>query len=1501
MMKKALFFLFTITVSALYGQVSMQVTPNSAVLENKHLKAVFANPGGRMTQLIDKATGKDLVLFSSSDSTGACKDQIPVIDFSFRQSDYAFTVLKNTPDVCTFRVTSNNRKMQWKFQKISREYTLYKDQSVLHGKIILENQLESMAPVTMQYWMHSYFGVKGEDNQFSCATENGILRFVPSDASNKKLITNPVRGWLGMLTKKGSGVILIPEFKRLNMVYSWYCKAAEASDTLEFRLQPTEIPEGSSLVSPFLLAVAANLPEISGAGAQGEGFLTVAKDGTATVDLSGFTNQNVTLELLADGKVLTRKAAQFKTGKRTSCQFNGVTIPANTNLLSVRILDGKTFLFDLLHPIKAKELSALETKVRAAGTEEPWQYKFSDGAPLPFYRWSNADDMPQVLCLLPVNGIRDVIELKKRRPMQTEIPVLYPGDFQMSWRISTTIPNVNDKTGCDQIPKFLKGRKYDAFIIGSNVTPPWGMKGISWQTFPASVRADILKRVHEGAGLIIVKPQNPDAALKKLLSDAKDITAEVAKKMHFDAAPYFDKTKILETVHGKGRILFLQYPHEGFLLPRPGGRTIGFQALNVTHRFQEYQLAIFANLFDRACGKEQNIRTLAANETGVTITLNKPAKIKFSAFDPYTVEGRSLEKTLPAGTSTVDLSSILMNTENYIHAVCDSGDFAYTLINNRRSPRIRRVNFTKNEQGIRAKVNSMGAGKLQWKIYDCDNRITAQGTGNQAMWDTKNAISNFHILEFTLSDDKKILDRKRVEFNLPHIFHATKNFANLLWTSGDCLPEYIYPEYWKLFRKFGFNFHYAGSGAEQSFVQLLKYSPLEVGSNWCGPYIFHSNENIPQWQKTHDKKYLARKRCPNNPNAFNPATAGMANVNAMETFGTRHLFQLGDEMSITYYNTPFDSCICQYCLKDFRLWLEKRHGSLDKLNQAWKTSFKKWDDVVPMTRVEILTHGSPAPWVEHRLYMDHIFCKALLACQSNIQKKYPGAIVGPTGVNNPPHTYGGNWNFRNMSKLGCVSTYGPARLPVSFDRDKRLIMSYHGYSNAEGATLYRTWENICLGGRSMNNWYAHTFVLPNLETSPVRKFYSDLLWELRSGMADLLFHSSKVQNTAGIYFSQNSLIANFLKQRKTDYWQKALSFAVMLEDMGIPHRFIAKDEISDDFLRQYKVIFLPEASALTDQECDMFIRYVKNGGKIIADYDAGTHDALSNKRSKNKLNSLFGIKAGRTRLKAPEQAVKETGIDMDRVMDGTRLNGGKAMNFVTVGSRKIPCNIIRKTGKGATLYLNYSHNYSEQRGTKEGRTFLKLIEGFMNVAKPARLKTDYPVMHNFYQNDNTQYLALLPVYPKGNWEKMTAAQWNKKSFQTELTIPEERYLYDAATGKYYGKNRKFKIRLTPGRPAILALLPYEIKLQTQVPATAKQGESITVKATVPGGEHHVFRCRVKNPAGEYLDYLHKVVSTNNGSAEFPIHFAWNDPVGDWTIELRDAASGITVSKKITLK
>ncbi len=49
------------------------------------------------------------------------------------------------------------------------------------------------------------------------------------------------------------------------------------------------------------------------------------------------------------------------------------------------------------------------------------------------------------------------------------------------------------------------------------------------------------------------------------------------------------------------------------------------------------------------------------------------------------------------------------------------------------------------------------------------------------------------------------------------------------------------------------------------------------------------------------------------------------------------------------HNLP---CYCDSCAVAFRLWLERRHGTLDRLNEAWGTAFwsqryTAWDDVLP--------------------------------------------------------------------------------------------------------------------------------------------------------------------------------------------------------------------------------------------------------------------------------------------------------------------------------------------------------------------------------------------------------------------------------------------------------------------------------------------------------------------------------------------------------------------------
>lgn len=40
-------------------------------------------------------------------------------------------------------------------------------------------------------------------------------------------------------------------------------------------------------------------------------------------------------------------------------------------------------------------------------------------------------------------------------------------------------------------------------------------------------------------------------------------------------------------------------------------------------------------------------------------------------------------------------------------------------------------------------------------------------------------------------------------------------------------------------------------------------------------------------------------------------------------------------------------CFCPHCLREFRSWLDRRHGGLDGLNRAWQRRYGNWEEVMP--------------------------------------------------------------------------------------------------------------------------------------------------------------------------------------------------------------------------------------------------------------------------------------------------------------------------------------------------------------------------------------------------------------------------------------------------------------------------------------------------------------------------------------------------------------------------
>ena len=131
------------------------------------------------------------------------------------------------------------------------------------------------------------------------------------------------------------------------------------------------------------------------------------------------------------------------------------------------------------------------------------------------------------------------------------------------------------------------------------------------------------------------------------------------------------------------------------------------------------------------------------------------------------------------------------------------------------------------------------------------------------------------------------------------------------------------------------------------------------------------------------------------------------------------------------------------------------------------------------------------------------------------------------------------------------------------------------------------------------------------------------------------------------------------------------------------------------------------------------------------------------------------------------------------------------------------------------------------------------------------------------------------------------------------------YIYDILSGTELGYGSRLDVTLTDYTMRALAVLPYRVRRVTaELPATANPGADVKIHLSVSaeGGKPglHVFRVDVTDPNGKLnLSYSQNAVAPA-GEAEIALPFAFNDPAGDWTVRVRDVATGTAVTKTIKL-
>lgn len=1494
-----LILFFAILPLALSAKVKVTINNQSITLNNGIIKAQFSPIGAKLTSLIAFNNNKNLTGKSQDGKDGALKDFFAPRDFSLHKVEYNVKSNQLPDGSAELIFTSPALSGEWNFVSVTKKIRLEPNSSRLDVSLTISNKLERMAPFIFSYWSHNFFGVPGEDNYFIYAGPKGVSEKTPNSKSNKpfKPVLDFTRNYIAMLgSKTPLGVVVLPQYNQMEQLYSWYCKSVNQYDTIEFRLIKDKVDHGSSVTKTFSVAAVSGLKTIHGAGKTGAGFLKNTPSGIE-LNLTGFENAKETFTIYVNGKkknVLTIALTPGKLVKRSLGKIgNHIKVVSKNFDMEIKLDSTGNSL-----PLDMKPMSKKDKPVLSLADTQ-WQFTPKSDFITPHFVWQKGGKKSKILFLVPTSGVRDIIELKQRFNFNYTSPTIFPTNWHLSWRTITDMHSPD--TGLNKLDSYLKA-KYDTIVIGSNagVNKARHGKG-SWSSYPEKLRKQLLKIASNGTGLVIINAGKKDPALNAIAKKLANIKLDLAKTSDFSCAPFFEKATIKAGNYNKGKIVLIDFERDAFIAPHPGYRGNFWANKRPLHRFQEYQFALLGKLIQYSLGHQNSITSIKAISQNVEISTKNSGNGEITLFDAFTQKYYTKKISFKVGKNIIKLPK-LPNGISYLHVTKNDGSFGFISLKNQTNNYVKTISINNDGKGIKGScilAKKLASNEtIEIQVIDNLERVlySYKGKGNTFSFYPITTLSNRHILVARLLESGKIVSEERKDFYLPKLRNTLQNYSNLLWLCGDSYPEYSYFYRYKQYSDYGFNFHYSGSGNNGMF-NFIKFTDAECASNGHGgSNIFHFpglHDSLKKYTQTHNKKDLIRGRCPNNP-ALSKILNSDHVSQRMDEYGSRHLFLLGDEMSMTFHQATYDVCMCQYCMADFRKLMQKKYKTLANLNNLWDCKFKSWQEVYPLTFQEAIFKEKRAGFVEHRLYMDEVFRRTLNNYRIRLRNKYPNSYVGPTGVNGFPFPYGGNFNFYSMKDFDCGSFYRDTRLPVSFNRDKRLVMRYRGYSETMENTVYSFWEGLALGERSNNNWMGGTFLLPDLRPSPIRNYYSKLLWELRSGVGDLLFHSSKLTNVAAILHSQKSLIINFTKQHKTEFYPKELSFARILEDLGIPHRFLAPQQL--DELNKFKVLILPESSVLSDDDVKKITNFVKNGGLLIADIEPATFDGLGNKRNKPALDIIFGIDSSKATLRKIKHSTEK---DLKITYAGRSVKATTAKSYgnakLTFG--KAPLYLENSFGKGRTLLLNFDAPYSAQRKNPSARVFLGKIAKFLDLKDiPGKATANRPIMHGTFVDGDNLYFTLLP-------EIIGKEKFDKK-FTSQFILNKAAYLYDVRQGKYLGFGKKFNIQLASGNGSVFAALPYKVSnLELKGTTQLKAGSPLKLIAKINSNKqtkNHVLNLTCIDPLGKEVKTYHQTIKTKSNQHTFTIPFAYNDKLGTWTVIVKDAASATKAAIKVKL-
>lgn len=705
-----------------------------------------------------------------------------------------------------------------------------------------------------------------------------------------------------------------------------------------------------------------------------------------------------------------------------------------------------------------------------------------------------------------------------------------------------------------------------------------------------------------------------------------------------------------------------------------------------------------------------------------------------------------------------------------------------------------------------------------------------------------------------------------------------------------------------------------------------------------------------------------RSRCLSNPKEIAGLEKGISSLTEIN----RHMggigYSTGDEYPLA--RPGQDCCWSEWCLADLRRWLKDKYGTLEKLNEVWKSNFTSWEEVEPFTFPEGGSSGNFAPWADGREHMEFVFADIHRRLKEAVNKHHSGAPVGEEGMYDADTYNGPDWElFRDAATL----LHGYER-PTEHEHIRSLARkgditgywfgSYYVRDHAEEKMRWHPWFGLFNGYNSAWWWTvsgADTSTYPggfNPDLTPC----STLDWtmqevrEIKSGTGKLLLNCKRENDSIAIHYSMDSHRAAYPHSIPSEHWTGATHHArigigslktawnMILEDIGLQYEYVCTADIEKDALikRGFRALIMPVSQSLTETEAEAILKFAQSGGTVIADLRPGVLNSVLNIVNPGHLDDLFGISR-------PDGLKSTITFDLDipftdksyslvdsHIDSGIKLTTGKAKG----GNAENPVVIQNNHGAGKAILLNFGlgNYYDEWRGdgslvtdlrnTSWGENIRGLIKALLAESEvQSRLqmldKDSKPfvgVESVFFSSDKNEYLGLL-YKPDIVYFLNGDPNWIAKNYDINpdtspvpmlVKLDKEYHIYDVRGKRYIGFTDHIKTAIAPGQALLYSLLPYKvtemiINGQNEITCGEQASFQVSLQTTDNAPEMHCFRVEGINPEGYSVREYSQNVIAHEGFAKFTIPFALNDVAGTWQVKVRDIASGTMVSTKINLE